>query len=309
LHPGEEINHNDCLVKGIRICRFITRSDVIFHHGLNRDMSDLEVVVDSLEKSGIKPQFKRQLSDGTLVDADTSYLDLLNAKTRIANTAQTIHGASQVDKTLWAIEMKNFANMLYEHKRYREALEKYMECLTASNFGKSSSSEGMTQEATDSNIDDMIVPVLCNMAACCLQLQDWGKASRFCEEALKLRPKCLKATIRYCKALFHLGEYNLVVKKLKEVTIADEEKEKRQIEDLMRQARQGIATEKKAEERQKKALMKAFRTEKPSQSSAVEKETSSAEAHAQSIFQRCIAYILSIMLLILDWFTRKLKSS
>lgn len=271
-------------------------------------MSDLNAVADSLAKSGIKPQFKRQLKDGTLVDADTNYLDLLNARTRIANTAQSIHGASQHDKTLWAIEMKNFANALFEHKRYREALEKYVESLTASNFGRSATDEEVTQQDEDSNIDNLIVPVLCNMAACCLQLQEWGKAKRFCEEALRLRPRCFKALIRYSKSLFYLGEYQLVIQKLNELKSLDDkllDKEKDQIEDLMKQARQKLAMEKMADERQRKALMKAFRSNPPVQHCI----SGSSKVESRSIWRICLEYFINMLKLIFGWFAEKIKAT
>jgi tetratricopeptide (TPR) repeat protein len=48
----------------------------------------------------------------------------------------------------------------------------------------------------DNNVDTLVVPVLCNMAACCMQLKYFAKAAMFCDQALALRPLCAKALMR-----------------------------------------------------------------------------------------------------------------
>jgi hypothetical protein len=67
------------------------------------------------------------------------------------------------EKDMWAIEMRKMANELYNEKKYDEALGRYMEALTASDLGTAADSQ--------SNIDTVIVPLLCNMSACCVQMK------------------------------------------------------------------------------------------------------------------------------------------
>ena len=56
----------------------------------------------------------------------------------------------------------------------------------------------------DEAIDKLLVPVLCNLAACALKKHAWTKAVRLSEEALKQRPGCVKAWMQ-CGGGF-LGE-------------------------------------------------------------------------------------------------------
>lgn len=67
---------------------------------------------------------------------------------------------------------------------------------------------------TEDNIDDLVVPVLCNLTACCLELQQWGKATLFIDQIFPLRPLCRKAHYRRGVALLQLHEYSLAIKAL-----------------------------------------------------------------------------------------------
>jgi hypothetical protein len=51
-------------------------------------------------------------------------------------------------------------------------------------------------ELSENNVENLVIPVLCNMAACCMQLKEWAKAAMFCDQALQLRPQCIKALMR-----------------------------------------------------------------------------------------------------------------
>ena len=114
---------------------------------------------------------------------------------------------------------------MYKAQDFGKALEKYIECLTASNFGQEKparntgtslnvlcgtssqsklsclpcnaiSQDEEEEDLEHDNIDSVIMPVLCNMAACCIQLKAWSKAILFCNQALQLRPNCAKAWMR-----------------------------------------------------------------------------------------------------------------
>jgi hypothetical protein len=49
-------------------------------------------------------------------------------------------------------------------------------------------------------IDLLQVPVLCNLAACFLQTQEYQRVVRLCSEALVVRPSCAKARLRRAQA-------------------------------------------------------------------------------------------------------------
>ena len=60
----------------------------------------------------------------------------------------------------------------------------------------------------DEAMDKLLVPVLCNLAACALKKQAWKKAVQLTEEVLKHRPKCAKAWMQCGGG--HLGDDEFV---------------------------------------------------------------------------------------------------
>lgn len=202
--------------------------------------SPLEVMIESMnadKTSGMTCQLKRRLPDGSLVDTDAKALNSLSTKSRLAYAAQNLKQMKPEDRTAWALEMKDFANALYAEQLIQEAMEKYVEALAASNFGtivpkRVPPREGTpaddrdvddsvdldmknVAQANDSNVDILIIPVLCNLAACCIQLKQFSKALKFADAALELRPRCGKALMRRGMVLVHLGENVSAISALK----------------------------------------------------------------------------------------------
>jgi len=197
--------------------------------------SPFDVMMNSMNQdqatTGMSCQVKRRLPDGTMVDADPKALGSLSTKSRMAYAAQNLKKMTASERTAWALEMKEYANALYAEQMITEAMEKYVEALAASNFGAitpkkvvtaakaSGDAQGgedpagnadldltHTSRHSDNNVDDLIVPVLCNLAACCIQTKQFAKALKFADAALELRPRCGKALMRRGMALVHAGE-------------------------------------------------------------------------------------------------------
>lgn len=154
---------------------------------------------------------KRKTDDGQVVDARENELASLGTKATVASTAGLLKKLDPIERLAWAIETKNEANDLYKEKKFREAMGKYVECLAASDFGKGNDSGG--------NVDVLIIPVLCNLAACCIQVEEWGKAVSFADQAILLRPKCNKAYFRKGIGFIHLGEYELALNAFKAIDV------------------------------------------------------------------------------------------
>eukprot|EP01035_Chromulina_nebulosa_P006688 gene6688-9038_t len=95
---------------------------------LNNDLPD------NCSINGIKPEFKHQLPDGSLVDADPNHVLKIKLKAQIANTAQLLANATVDEKTQWAIELREQANQFYYNKQFDLAMECYLQCLVASDF-------------------------------------------------------------------------------------------------------------------------------------------------------------------------------
>jgi len=267
------------------------------------------------EKSGMSCQIKRKLPDGSLIDADSKQLNSLSTKSRLAYAAQNLKDMPEEEKLKWAIEMKNYANEMYAKGSVQDAMEKYVEALSASNFGKktkdSDKSDGIGADAkmesndtTDDiddaeiddivafdcdeqeslgNVDSLIIPCLCNLAACCIQLKHFSKALKFSAAALELRPYCGKALMRSGMALVQCAEYSRAVAMLEKALLVEEgimemaegtegdtgnrknyhvmpvsEADRHRIPLLLEKARRGMDSNKKQLNRQKKQMEKVF---------------------------------------------------
>jgi len=182
--------------------------------------SPLEVMLASLNSGDMNVQVKRKMKDGSLADAQPSQLEGLNTKARIATAAQGLKHLPPEERTAWAIEMKDYANELYANNLIQDAMEKYVEALAASDFGKGNTAEESSNGTSSSqdNIDVLILPILCNLSACCIQIKDFAKGLKFADQALELRPNCGKALMRRGMCLLQHGEFTRAIECLEAST-------------------------------------------------------------------------------------------
>mmetsp|Transcript_20352 Transcript_20352/g.45272 ORF Transcript_20352/g.45272 Transcript_20352/m.45272 type:complete len:349 (+) Transcript_20352:91-1137(+) len=172
-------------------------------------MNSFDLVFSELQKNsnGMTVNLKRKTKNGDLIDAKPNELASLGTKSTVASTAGLLAKLNPTEKLEWAIETKNEANEFYAEQEFEQAMIKYVECLAATDFGKA----GAEREGGAGNVDTMVVPVLCNLAACCLQLGQWSKAASFGEQATLLRPHCSKAQLRMGLGLLRMGEFDLAL--------------------------------------------------------------------------------------------------
>ncbi|KAI0335537.1 40S ribosomal protein S7 [Cubamyces sp. BRFM 1775] len=90
-----------------------------------------------------------------------------------------------------AQNFKEQGNDYFKGKRYREALGFY--------------TQGVDAKPTDNAI---LEALLCNRAACNLELQNYGSVLRDCSKAISVNPKCSKAYYRSALALIALERYD-----------------------------------------------------------------------------------------------------
>ena len=100
---------------------------------------------------------------------------------------------------------------------------------------------------------------ICLIIVCCIK--DWGKAVRFCDQCLQLRPKCAKALARRGLARVYLGNYmkaqNDILEALDVVT-NDDVVERERLKGILTKAKKGISDQNKALEKRKESFQKAF---------------------------------------------------
>lgn len=153
---------------------------------------------------------KRQRDDGVMVDAREHELASLGTKSTVASTAGLLKKLTPLERLEWAIETKHEANVFYKEKKFREAMGKYVECLAATDFG-SKEAEDASENRSGGNVEVLVIPVLCNLAACCIQVEEFSKAVAFSEQAIILRPECAKAQLRKGLGLTRIGEFELAL--------------------------------------------------------------------------------------------------
>jgi tetratricopeptide (TPR) repeat protein len=178
-------------------------------------MNPFDVLMKEMNKSGISCEITKKNQHGILEPVRQEELNTISTKSQIATTAHLVSRLKEEEKLEWALETKNEGNELYQQSEYLQAMQKYVECLTASNFGTSvpgTDAKESTTVSTNSNIDELILPVLCNLSACCIQLKQWQKCILFAEQALKLRPNAIKALYRQGIAFVNIGEYQTAIK-------------------------------------------------------------------------------------------------
>ena len=236
----------------------------------------LDVMLEQMNANappGMVCQVKRRCEDGSLLDVNANQLSTLSTKSRVATAAQALKDVPAAERTAWAIEMKDYANELYANQQIRDAMEKYVEALAASDFGGGENMQCDSTSPTTDNVNVLIMPILCNLAACCIQLKEFSKSLQFTEQALKLRPKCGKALMRRGMSMLHFGEFKKALADFDRaleiggdgdgedgdvilpVTAADRQR----IPILIHKAQQGLESEAKAVARQKKSLEKHFK--------------------------------------------------
>ena len=76
-------------------------------------MNPVDIVAEQFKTAGLTAQYKRRCKDGTLEDATEKELQVLKTQSQIATIAQQLQLVSKEERTIWAIEMKEYANDLY----------------------------------------------------------------------------------------------------------------------------------------------------------------------------------------------------
>jgi len=273
----------------------------------------LDVMIDQLNANappGMTCQVKRRCADGSLVDASANQLSTLSTKSRVVTAAQALKDVPPTERTAWAIEMKDYANELYANHQIRDAMEKYVEALAASDFGGGENLQADVSCPTSDNINVLIIPILCNLAACCIQLKEYSKSLQFSNQALKLRPNCGKALMRRGMSLLHNGEFQMAIVDLERaleisdpdnVVLPITEADRQRIPILIHKAQQGLESEAKSLARQKRSLEKHFKPlSKPThqdthQQPVPQKQSTVPTLHIYNLLTRLLAWILAFL--------------
>eukprot|EP01034_Spumella_vulgaris_P023119 gene23119-29312_t len=101
-------------------------------------MNPLDVVLNELNAGGVSVEVKRQRHDGILENTKPNELSTLGTKAKLASTAALLKKLTPEERLEWAVEMKNHGNDFYAQLNFNDAMNTYVEALTAADFGSNS---------------------------------------------------------------------------------------------------------------------------------------------------------------------------
>lgn len=104
------------------------------------------------------------------------------------------------------VRMMEIANSHMQVKNYQEAIEKYKDCLIEMKFGK----EGIRFSAEE--LDGMIIPLLCNLATCLLEIREYHKVLFYCNQILIFRPNHRRGLYLQSVAHVQIGSFQSAMK-------------------------------------------------------------------------------------------------
>ena len=261
-------------------------------------MNTFDIVFNEMQSNGVDCDIKKKDQYGNLVSVKKNELEALGTKSIIASTSKLLMKLNKREQLVWALETKDDGNQLFKRGLFNDAMNKYVEALAAADFGNDNQStitlvDSRVDEVNDEgesihhhhvingNVNELVIPILCNLAACCIELKEWRKTISFSEQALILRPTCNKALLRKGIGCLNIGEYKIsldcftvvdeYIKRMVDgTTTATEGHESKafayelsqtdinRLPQLMMQARRGAQRQRKQLLQQRSSLMKAF---------------------------------------------------
>mmetsp|Transcript_15727 Transcript_15727/g.17033 ORF Transcript_15727/g.17033 Transcript_15727/m.17033 type:complete len:145 (-) Transcript_15727:154-588(-) len=93
-----------------------------------------------------------------------------------------------------------------EDGKYAEAKERFDQCLAELQYGV----EGV--QFSKDQTDRYIVPILCHLATCHMELRQYAKTAQYCEQVLQRRPSHKKALYLQSMANIEMGSFKAAMK-------------------------------------------------------------------------------------------------
>jgi tetratricopeptide (TPR) repeat protein len=97
-------------------------------------------------------------------------------------------------------------NYQLRRKNYTDAMDKYKDCLRMMKFGKEE------QKFTSEEIDQIVVPALCGLAECAMEMKEYQRTLFYCSEALQFRPQAQRVIYLQSVANLQRGSFKAAMK-------------------------------------------------------------------------------------------------
>jgi len=300
-----------------------------------------DVFENQMAGQGMKMEIQRKLPDGSYVPASQSQVDALKTKARMTTFADALKGMTLEEKTACALDMKSAANQLYADQEYAEAMQCYMQALTASSFGdklgavngtasddvvaseppkveeldddgcaegggtdkneqqqddEDEEHDAVLDKAAKDNINELVIPCLNNLCACCIALQEYGKGIQFAKHVLELQPGLPKTLLRMGRCHLEIGRYDEAIAILEPLLSNDQvdaaDKGRAQI--FLDRCRSGQMKEAANLKKRKEGMRRAFHNKKGEASAQQHQEKETHNSASSKLF----AYIPIITLFV-----------
>lgn len=93
-----------------------------------------------------------------------------------------------------------------DRNNFNEACEKFRQCLYECKYGK----EGVA--VPEEQMEQLVFPALCNLAACCIELKQYSKATFYCSEVLQKKPSNKRAMYLQSIANVEMGSFKAAMR-------------------------------------------------------------------------------------------------
>jgi tetratricopeptide (TPR) repeat protein len=102
--------------------------------------------------------------------------------------------------------MFDAGNYLMKTRQYYDAIEKYKSVLMEMKYGKEKT------QFSEEEIDELLIPLFTNLAACALEVKEYQKTLFYCQEGLQLRPGQRRILYLQSAANIQVGSYKAAMK-------------------------------------------------------------------------------------------------
>ncbi|KDO27426.1 hypothetical protein SPRG_07014 [Saprolegnia parasitica CBS 223.65] len=158
----------------------------------------LDSINESMQGVGGKVQLKRDVGNGIALDTSEKEIAYLDTQSKIKSSAERAAQLTPEGKAAWIAAHREKGNELFRAGAFAEASDAYLQALAGLDFG----ADKHTVQVTIQN------PITCNVVACMLKLEQWGKAAQMCNLVLQSEPTNMKALRQRAKAFMLLERFS-----------------------------------------------------------------------------------------------------
>ncbi len=162
-------------------------------------------MLNCVSGESVTVELKRRRSDGVLQPISSKEMQRLDVTRELDEASRLISGLGRDDRLTWCKEYRRLGNAQFLERDFSGASATYLQCLVAL--------EGPHNEQC---INEVIMPVLCNLALCAMAENSPERVVKICTEAIRMQESAYVPPTWVCKALRRRAEALICMGKFKE---------------------------------------------------------------------------------------------